>query len=285
MPELPEVETIRKDLNKVLIGKIIKQITIKIPKMIGGNVYDFKKKLLGQKIIKVDRAGKTLIITLTENYLLVHLKMTGQLIWQSVQGKMAGGGHPIVGNDVLPNKFSHLIFVFTDQSRLFFNDVRKFGWMKIVSVVGLQEYKQKLGIEPLNRSFTVIKLKEIIKRWPKRKIKQLLLDQSLISGLGNIYVDESCFTAKILPTRLAGSLNNQEIINLFTSIKKILKLAIKKRGTSISDYVDGFGKRGEFVNFLQVYGRKGEKCQRCSGIIEKIKLNGRGTHFCSKCQK
>lgn len=287
MPELPEVETLKNGL-KPLEGKIIKSVKIDWPKMVRPlSEEEFVKKLKGKEIVSVDRRAKVLILELTKNYfLLVHLKMTGQLVFQPYDGKLVIGGHPQKGGvNELPNKFTHAEIDFTDKSKLYFNDQRKFGWLKLVS----KEEKEKMlagyGVEPLEKEFTLKKLKSILARYPKRKIKQILMDQTLISGLGNIYVDESCFYAKILPTRISGDLNEQEIKQLHEGIKKILRLSITKKGTSFSHYVNADAKPGGFVPYLKVYGRKGEKCLRCQGKIHRIKLNGRGTHFCDSCQK
>jgi formamidopyrimidine-DNA glycosylase len=294
MPELPEVETIKRDLEKNLVGKKIEAVEVKVAKLINVSVDEFRKLIIGKKVVDVERRAKILIIELNSgNNLLVHLKMTGQLILRippsvpPIRGKfkVVGGGHPIASVDQLPNRFSHLIFTFSDNSQLFFNDVRKFGWIKVLSNKEVNKELEKFGIEPLSKNFTLKEFREILQKFPKRKIKQLLLDQSLIAGIGNIYADESCFYAGILPTRAARTLKEEEIKKLHTGIKKILKLSINKRGTSAENYVDAFGRQGGFVPYLKVYGRRGQKCKRCGGVIKKIKLNGRGTHFCEKCQK
>ena len=157
--------------------------------------------------------------------------------------------------------------------------------MKVVTEKDLPKYLEHLGPEPLGKDFTLEKFREILARYPKRKIKQLLLDQSLIAGLGNIYADESCFLAKILPTRIVGNLTPSEIKKLHQSIIAVLKLSISKNGTSSRNYVRSNGQPGGFVPHLKVYGRGKERCKICSTKISKIKLNGRGTHFCPHCQK
>ena len=257
MPELPEVETLKRELTRVLIGKKIKKVE--------GN---FKLKLTGRKIVGLERRAKILIFKLDSGYLLVHLKMTGQLVYQG-RSLMITGGHPNppAGG---PHKYTRAVIYFTDNSKLLFNDLRKFGWLKLVSEKDLPKYIGHLGPEPLSKDFTLKKFEEILARYPKRKIKQLLLDQNLIAGLGNIYVDESCFLAGLLPTRIARSLTASEIKKLHQGIIAVLKLSISSGG---------------MVLHLNVYSRGKEKCKRCGTKISKIKLNGRGTHFCPECQK
>ena len=270
MPELPEVETLKREL-AVIIGKRF------------ASASRFGDELTNQTISDVGRRAKILIISLASGQkLLVHLKMTGQLIFVPASGEMVIGGHP--QSD--PFRYTRATFHFSDQSKLYFNDLRKFGWLKLVDETGANKILDKHGVEPLSRAFTLAKFQEILARYPKRKIKQLLLDQTLIAGLGNIYVDEACFLAKILPTRIVATLTKTEINNLHAGIVSVLKLSISKKGTSAKNYVRSDGTRGGFVPYLNVYGRKGETCKCCKKAkISKIKLNGRGTHFCEKCQK
>ncbi len=280
MPELPEVETLKRELSRVLVGKKIKNFSAE----------KFALDLVGKKIESVERRAKILILELStsqkleaKSYLLVHLKMTGQLIYLPASGTKAKpvmGGHP---ED--PTKYTRAVFQFTDTSQLLFNDLRKFGWLKLVSSSEAATILDRHGVEPLSRAFTLDKFKEILARYPKRKIKQLLLDQTLIAGLGNIYVDEACFGAYILPTRLVGSLNEQEVADLHQAIIAVLKLSISKKGTSARNYRRSTGEKGGMVALLNVYGRAKLPCKRCAGTIAKIKLNGRGTHFCNSCQK
>lgn len=289
MPELPEVETIRRDLARVIIGKTIADLKIKNAGTIKPKTArEIKKDLLGATIIKTDRRAKILILTLdTENHLLVHLKMTGQLIYQPGKVKnLIIGGHPQKGGlDNLPNKYTRAIFEFTDGSVLYFNDLRKFGWLKIATEGELEEIKLKHGPEPLAREFTLPYFETLLKRYPKRPIKALLLDQKLIAGLGNIYVDESLFLAKILPNKKAGLIRKPKAAQLFAAIIETLKLAIRKKGTSARNYRRADGGEGGMIKYLNVYGRAGRPCRVCHTPIKKIKLAARGTHFCPKCQK
>jgi len=286
MPELPEVQTIVNELNRKIKNKIIKLIEVRNSRSALPTPKVLINKTKNKKIQKVERRGKMININFLGNdNILIHLKMTGQLVYVKKNGQKVSGGHPIANLGILPNKFSHIIIHFTDGSTLYFNDIRKFGWVKYVTNIEWETIKQKYGLEPFDKEYTLENFTNIIKSFPKRKIKQLLMDQEKFSGIGNIYADESLFLAKILPFRLAGSLTNQEIKNLYQAIPKILKLAIRHGGTTADNYVRTDGSKGEMIRFLKVYGRAGKKCKRCGGIISKIKLNGRGTHFCQSCQK
>lgn len=288
MPELPKVETIVGELRKKVKGKVVKDIVVKVPKLINLPIKDFRRQIRDKKIINISRRAKIIILDLTgPNFLLIHLKLTGQLVYQDRQGKKAGGGHQIkIQTTELPNKFTHIIFTFTDNTHLYFNDLRKFGWLKILPDQELAIINQEFGLEPLSQEFTFAKFKELLDRKKNWLIKKFLMDQSLIAGLGNIYTDESCFSAGIRPLRKIKSLSQIELQKLYQSIKKVLKLAIEKKGSSVDNYIQLDGSPGSFVPYLKVYGREGEKCKRCKkGEIVKIKLNGRGTHFCPKCQK
>lgn len=289
MPELPEVETIRRDLDKVIVGKTIKSLEIKTPKMVKpSTVAKIKKDLLGATITKTHRRAKVLILSLdTKKHLLIHLKMTGQLIFEPVKTKtLIIGGHPQKGGlEGLPNKYTRAVFTFRDGSILYFNDLRKFGWMKMANEAQLEEVINAHGPEPLSHDFTLNYFEKVLNRYENRPIKQLLLDQKVIAGLGNIYVDESLFLAKIKPERKSGRLKPAEMALLYAKIIEVLKLAIKKKGTSSRNYRRVDGGVGGFVNYLNVYGRGKAPCKVCSTKISKIKLAGRGTHFCAKCQK
>jgi formamidopyrimidine-DNA glycosylase len=285
MPELPEVQTVVNHLAKKIIGKVFSNCQIGVAKMVDRN---FKANLKNQRVKKVKRRGKMIIIGLgVAKYLLIHLKMTGQLIFVDKNGQASGGGHPIKArgyNLTTPNKFTHIILNFKDGSRLLFHDLRKFGWMKIVTNNQYLVISSKFGAEPLSKDFTLKKFKDILESRPNLKIKQLLMNQELIAGIGNIYADESLFEAKINPQRQAKTLRQREIIKLHQIIIRKLKQAIKLGGTSVNTFVSSSGRRGEFVEKLKVYGRSGKKCSRCGSILKKIKMGGRGTVYCSNCQ-
>ena len=223
---------------------------------------------------------------LPPQFILIHLKMTGQLVYRPMHGQIIAGGHPIKGiGRTLPNKFSRVIFVFNDGSKLYFNDVRRFGWIKLVDQGEFKKIGSELGIEPLTRQFTVERFKVILARKKNTAIKQVLMDQKYLVGVGNIYSDEALFAARIKPTRLAKTLSAVEIKNLWQAIPKILKYSIKHRGTSFNDYIDADGEAGNFIKYLKVYGREGESCYGCGGRITRSKIGGRSSHYCDKCQK
>jgi formamidopyrimidine-DNA glycosylase len=291
MPELPEVETIRRDLSTLLGNKIV-ALKIFSPKTASHSAAFFVKTLVGQKLVKIERRGKLLILSLANGFfLLIHLKMTGQLIFQSAKIKIVGGhslGEGLYDKSVggkLPNKHTRAVFYFSNGGELFFNDLRKFGYLKLVKKPELEEIlKNNYGPEPLTPEFSAGRLREIIKI-RKTNIKAVLLNQKLIAGLGNIYVDEVLFAAKISPKRIASKLKFAEISLLVKEINRLIKKAIEYRGTTFNNYVDSRGRKGNFSKLLKVYGRGGEKCLICGRAILKVKLAGRGTHYCSNCQK
>lgn len=289
MPELPEVETIRRDLEKKIAGQKIKAIEILATKSVHNKTSEFLKILVGNNFSHIERRGKLLMFALDKvdkyGYMLVHLKMTGQLIYRNKKQILAGGHSQTAMDTAVPNKFTRVIFTFGDGGRLFFNDLRRFGYLKLVS----KEEKEKIvknnfGIEPLTPDYI---FEDFDKLFQKRQtnVKALLLNQKLISGIGNIYADEACFEAGILPMRKAVSLSKIELKKLFKSVAEVLKVSIANRGTTFNNYVDSDGNTGAHINFLKVYGRDGEKCKKCKIIILKKKHAGRGTHYCAKCQK
>lgn len=299
MPELPEVETIRLDLNSDLLNKKITFLDVLSVKTLKNGKAFFVKSLLNKSFSEINRRGKLLIFKINndDNYLLIHLKMTGQLVYFN-NGKSIAGGHSIfsekktkklslvesLGGE-LPNKHTRALFYFQDGSQLFFNDLRKFGYLRLVKKSALDDLiKKNYGPEPLGDDFNSNYLFDKLKN-RKRNIKSILLDQKIVAGLGNIYVDESLFSAGVLPDRIANSLEFEEVDVLVKNIKRIIKLAIKYRGTTFRDYRDAQGRSGSFSKFLKVYGRESEKCLNCEAKIEKKKLAGRGTHFCLICQK
>lgn len=288
MPELPEVETLNRELTKVLKDKKIKNSQVLWAKtVLPLSSEEFSQQIINKKIKGTSRRAKILIIDFFDSTALaIHLKMTGQLIFVPTKGKKIVGGHPdktIAGEQ--PNKFTRLILEFSDHSKLYFNDLRKFGWVRLVDDKQLKDLTKKIGLEPLSKIFTEQALSDIFKRFPNRTIKQILMDQTLIAGIGNIYADESCFTAKLMPNRIIKTLNKKDIERLHSAIKDILKLAVQKKGTSFRDYRRADGAPGGFVPYLKVYGRPEQPCKICNQPIQKIKHNGRGTHFCKHCQK
>jgi len=284
MPELPEVETIRRGLDKAVIGlKLLSVETDNPKKFLGGY-----KDIIGARIKKVRRRAKVLIIDFdNDNSLLIHLKMTGQLIFEDKKGGRIKGGHPIPPlNLPVPNKSTHAIFKF-DGGVMYFNDIRKFGWLLITltSEISNLSFFIGLGPEPLEKEFNKKKLKEILTKKKNLKIKPVLLDQKVLSGIGNIYADESLFLAKIHPEERIVSLNDADLGALYDGIVTALKTGIKHKGASDSSYVDLGGEKGVFLTYANVYHRTGMECTYCKTKIERIVVGGRGTHFCPNCQK
>jgi formamidopyrimidine-DNA glycosylase len=315
MPELPEVETIKRGLSRVLIGKKINSIKIFSPKQFEGN----SKTLIGKKIQSISRRAKILILELSARnkaefdtkstrkksgklYLLIHLKLSGQLIYtgkkSSAQVINSQGLKETVKKqfvvkgrlsqncfDKLPNKYTRIIVSFSDGSRLYFNDLRKFGWLKVFDKSELDKFLLELGPEALTLKLT--EFQKIITQGKGPTIKQLLMNQEQIAGVGNIYSDEVLYCAKINPFRLVKKVKPSETKILLTCLKKILNTAIKHQGISDNFYRTTTGGLGTFAKVAQVYHRENKPCSRCqnkSSIIRK-KLAGRSTHFCSQCQK
>lgn len=287
MPELPEVETIRRDLEKVVIGKKIIGCFLTKTKVIRGNSRVFRKALLGNRIVRIERIGKLLLFALASGqYLLVHLKMTGQLFYAQGARVAARGGHSLSKalDDTLPNKYTRAVFTFANRGRLFFNDLRLFGYLALVDERQKQAVIETYGIEPLTRQFTGERFNGIFSR-RKTSVKAVLLNQTLIAGIGNIYADEICFAAQVKPSRSAARLAKAERSRLWQATEDVLKRAIAARGTTFNSYVDGAGRRGSFLAQLAVYGRGGQPCFRCGAQLKKIRVAGRGTVYCAHCQR
>lgn len=246
MPELPEVETIRRQLAKKIVGK----------------------KLEGKEIKRVRRRAKLLIIDFEDDSsLLIHLKLTGQLIF-----------------DGEPGSYTRHIFNFDDGSRIIFNDARKLGWFK--KTKNKKETEKELssfGPEALKIDFKIFK--SLLRKRPGSKIKPLLMDQNFIAGIGNIYSDEILYRAKIHPLRRAKNLSDKDVERIYQNIKKVLKAALRYRGSSVEHYLDAFGKEGSYHKYHRVYQKEGEKCERCGTTIKRIKIGSRSAHFCPRCQK
>lgn len=273
MPELPEVENVRTTLERQVIGKTIDQVIVHVPKMIHGLPADeFVHMLVGQEIEAVRRRGKFLLFDLTDCTILSHLRMEGKF--------------RVYPETEPTTKHTHIIFHFTDQTELRFLDVRKFGTMQVAAKHQEETTNslQKLGPEPLSAHFELAAFASKLKK-TTRAVKTALLDQKLVAGVGNIYADEICFEAEVLPMRAGNELSDAEVAALYEATKKIIGIAVEAGGSSIRTYQNSQGKKGNYQDFLKVYGRTGGKCLRCGGTVEKIKLNGRGTHFCRGCQK
>lgn len=286
MPELPEVETIRRDLSKVIIGKKIISIEVLHRAPVKDGIKKFQDSLKNKTIKNIERIGKLMMFDLSDgNFLFVHLKMTGQLIYRDNKNLIAGG-HSFSSFDVvdLPGKYTWVVWEFSDNSKLYFNDMRKFGYLKIVDKKTKEKIVSGYGVEPLTKNFT---FKTFLNILGKRKapIKSVLLNQKLIAGIGNIYADEICFKAGVFPGRLVSQLAEGEKKLLFAATNSILKKAIKHKGTTFKDYLSAHGKKGNFSDFLQVYKRDKQKCFRCpKGIIANKKIGGRSSRYCPVCQ-
>lgn len=289
MPEMPEVETIRRGLAAVLPGKTIKQLEVRLPKIVQLVGAEGLRRINGATIEEVNRRGKLLMIRLSTGMtLLIHLKMTGQLIFREHRKVVLAGGHPIptVTGD-LPGKVTHAIFHFKDSSELFFNDLRQFGYIRPIpdADVASVPLMATFGPEPLERSFILARFEERLARRPNAKLKPLLLDQTFLAGLGNIYVDESLNLAKLHPLRTAGSLRAPVRKTLYEAIRTILRTALRYRGTSDNSYVNIRGGKGDYLKHARVYHRTGEPCLACGTLIKRMVVAGRGTHYCPKCQR
>ncbi|MDO8551357.1 MAG: bifunctional DNA-formamidopyrimidine glycosylase/DNA-(apurinic or apyrimidinic site) lyase [bacterium] len=285
MPELPEVETIKRSLAKALVGKIIKDIEVRKPKIFQGD----RNEVIGRKIESVERKGKVLIVNLEgEKSLMIHFKLTGQMVWASQAGTSITLGHPIpYAGSTLPAKTTHVIFDI-NGGKLFYNDVRQFGWIKVVqnSESSFGNLLGKLGPEPFDKDFNLDYLKKVFSKTSK-PVKLVLLDQEKMAGIGNIYANEALFEAKIMPARKANSLGDKEIEKLQEAIILVLEEGIKYGGSSAADeaYIQPDGNPGRYQEHFRVYQKKGQKCPRCKGVVERINLGGRGTFYCPACQR
>lgn len=289
MPELPEVETVKNGLKNLVIGKQIIAVWHDWPKSFPNTQNDVDAFLVGSKIVDVRRRAKVLMIDLDSRYsLVIHLKMTGQLVFvANDDSKRFGAGHPsgsLIGK--LPDRSTRVIFNFVD-SKLFFNDQRKFGWVRLLPTAEINnmDFFKKVGPEPLDKAFTEVDFAERFARKKKTTIKAAILDQSVIAGIGNIYADESLFAAEIHPQTTVTDVSEKQFDVLFRELVKVLQKSIEAGGSSDKNYVNAEGKTGSYLTFAKVFRREGQTCPRCGTIIEKIRVAGRGTHICPSCQK
>ncbi len=283
MPELPEVETIRRGLSGFILNKKIVQMSVFEVKSFKNDFSDFRVENL--RVVQIRRFGKALVLDLENEYsLMIHLRMTGQLIWQGETRYAAG--HPSENFVAeLPNKQTRIMFEFED-GKLFFNDQRKFGFIKVLKTVDVSrdEFIQKLAREPWDMETD--EFYEKLQRHKNSLIKAAILDQTIICGLGNIYADESLFYARIHPERKAGSLNRQEASLLLEGARKVMTESIESGGSTMATYVKADGTKGDYLDkFAKVFRKEGTPCPCCGTIIKKIRVAGRGTHICPECQK
>lgn len=337
MPELPEVETIRRGLSGLLIGKVVTDVVFDTPKSFPNSAADVENFLIGASVVAVRRRAKVLLIDLSSEYsLVIHLKMTGQMVYIGVIGAEGpaaspsehtlrgaidapvafgspsatissveaaepstgdmppaelrfGAGHPsesLIGE--LPDRSTRVTLTFKDGSHLYFNDQRKFGWMRLMPTLEVPniDFMKRVGPEPLEVDFTAEQFAERFKRRANTTIKAALLDQSVIAGVGNIYADESLWGAKVHPQRLVKTITPVEFMSLYEELRLVMNLAIEKGGSTDKNYVNAEGKRGSYLDFARVFRREGQTCPRHPDVvIEKLRVAGRGTHICPVCQQ
>ncbi|EHI75312.1 formamidopyrimidine-DNA glycosylase [Streptococcus criceti] len=272
MPELPEVETVRRGLEGLIVNKKIVSVDVRVPKMVKTDLDTFKMNLPGQTICAMRRRGKYLIFDLGAQVLISHLRMEGKYL--------------LFPDEVPNNKHFHAFFTLNDGSTLVYQDVRKFGTFELLAKSAEEAYfvKKKIGPEPTKEDFKLAPFERAVLSSHK-PIKPLLLEQKLVAGLGNIYVDEVLWAAKVHPERQPPSLKKAEIKRLHDETIRILQLGIRKGGSTIRTYRNALGEDGTMQKYLQVYGRTGKPCPRCGTEIQKVKVGGRGSHYCPKCQK
>lgn len=286
MPELPEVETVKRGLSTLIVGKKITSTTHDTPKSFPNDKVAVEQFLIGAEIIAVRRRAKVLLIDLSSRYsLMIHLKMTGQLVYRGTE--QFGAGHPndsLIGE--LPDRSTRVDITFSDNSHLFFNDQRKFGWIKLLPTeeIASDIFMQKVGPEPLNDSFTAQKFIDRFTRRQNTSIKAALLDQTVLAGVGNIYADESLWGARIHPATRVGHVPNKQLEKLYEELRYVLLLSIEKGGSTDRNYVNAEGKKGSYISFARVFRKENTPCPRCGTTILKTKVAGRGTHLCPHCQ-
>ena len=272
MPELPEVETVRQGLKKLLLGRIIKRVCVYYDGIIEyPSVLEFTSNIENQKINDIDRFGKWLIFVLDDYYLLSHLRMEGKYFIEDASDEL--------------NKHEHVVFKLDDGSELRYMDVRKFGKMHLIPKDKIKDIGPliDLGLEPWDKKLDISYLRDKYKN-KKLPIKSVLLDQSIIVGIGNIYADEILFLAKINPYTRAMDLDDNDLFNIIKYTRKVLERAISEGGTTIRSYSSVNGVHGLFQQELNVHSKEGEKCPVCGSKIVKVKIGGRGTYYCEKCQ-
>ncbi len=286
MPELPEVETLKLGLQKYVVGKTITGVNVIDPSLLTGDIGD----IIGAKIKDIKRFAKGIVISLDNNFSIAfHIKLTGQLIYRDKKTQDLQVMKP--NPSLVPNKFTRVDIILDKTSHLYFQEVRKFAWMKIIKTNDLKTlpFFKTLGPEPIpspgsgTQKLTSSMFEKIVLN-SNLPIKVLLMEQKKIGGIGNIYANDACFDARIDPRRRAKTMTSKEAKTLFKSILKVLENGIKYRGSSELNFVDILGQKGEYQNHFLIYGRKGKECRRGDGVVDKVYLGGRGTFFCKKCQ-
>jgi formamidopyrimidine-DNA glycosylase len=288
MPELPEVETVRLQLLQKVQGKTIDSVEVFHNKSVNHDE-TIEDRLRSKTIETIDRIGKLMIFSFVgeaDLFMLAHLKMTGQFFYVDEEGDVVGGGHSMSESDGrnFPHKHSRVAFHFIDRTTLYFNDMRLFGYTKLATADEVTKAKSGFGPEPISDDFDCEWFTEkLTKR--RTSIKAALLDQKFIAGLGNIYVDETLWRAKVSPMRISNEVTATEASDLCAAAGDVMKESIKVGGTTFQHFVDTDGSNGNFTDYLKVFGQQGTKCSRCQEIIKKTRCAGRGTHYCPGCQK
>ena len=306
MPELPEVESLRLGLLRTVVGQKVMRVSVRASKLVSGKgnirtasdkkAREFKRGLEGEKIVGIDRRAKNLIFKFSyDKIMLVHLKMTGQLVYipnlkasnSKLKASRVIGGHPIEASEhSLPHKHTHIIFEL-QKGILYYNDTRTFGYLlyfpsEAVFLAG--NHFEGIGLEPHDVNFT---LQYFVAALGNRTgtLKKVLMDQRVVTGLGNIYADEVAFAAGVRPTRQVKTLKSKEIAAIYKTIQKIIPEAIRQGGSSVANYLLVDGSRGNYARQHKVYGKSGELCQSCRQALRTTNLNGRTTVFCPSCQQ
>ena len=286
MPELPEIEIVKRSLFKMINKAKIIDIKINNKNLRYKISSSFPQNLIGEKILNISRRSKYLILHFKNKILLIHLGMTGKLLIMKIKNNKIFKTSFYYDLNILP-QHNHIYIMLNNGLKLVYNDVRRFGFFKLYKNTNLNDivFLRKLGIEPFNKAFNLIYFKRFIKN-KKKNIKNLLMDQTFVSGLGNIYVNEALFMSRIYPLKSCNDLSKIKIKNLIINIKKILRYSILKGGSSIRDFKNILGKSGSFQQFFHVYGQENKKCSRisCKGIIKKIQISNRASFYCNKCQ-
>lgn len=289
MPELPEVETIKRGLETAIVHQRLSGVEVLWSKSFDAPAGLIEQAVTGARIKSLRRRAKVLIWDLDNGFsLLFHLKMTGQLVLTDGAETLFAGGHPTESmlGDRLPDRSTRVVFTLESGERVYFNDQRKFGWIKLVPTAEVEQdaLVARLGPEPLSDEFTLAGLQAELQAHKGAPVKAVILDQSTVSGVGNIYADESLHLAKIHPARLAGSLSPAEARRLHQAIKTIIGLGVEHGGTSFAHFVNAMRGKGDYLQHARVFRREGQPCPVCGTVIEKTRVAGRGTHVCPKCQ-
>jgi len=279
MPELPEVETVRRGLQQLAVGRTVLGVDV-----LNDGSFHAESPLDGARFVGARRRAKMLLLDLDDGRVLtVHLKMTGQLV---VRGSDDwGGGHPsdsLIGE--LPDRSTRVVLDLDDGARLFFNDQRKFGWMRVVARETADEMTGGLGPEPMDDDAWP-RFKALVRRHDRTVVKAALLDQGVVAGIGNIYADEALWGARVHPAARIGVLSDKALRRVLEEAAEVMTTSIELGGSTDRNYVDAEGRRGAYLDFARVFRREGQPCQRCGSTIVKTRVAGRGTHLCPKCQR